>query len=242
MNPNTRVPYDAEPIVSWQSYLLKWKSFFSELSTTCVTDFEAVMTSALYPAGAVLFLEKQLPQGIFVLCSGKIKLSICSSAGKTIILKIVKPGDVLGLMATVTGNPHEGTAKTLHPCHVFFVQRDYFLRFIAKHPEANAEVVRQLCSSYLGACEQLRTVGLSATAHEKLARVFLRWSADGETTKKGTKIRYSFTHEEIAEFIGTTRETVTRTLNDFKHRQLVVVRGSTLMISNRAGLESICGI
>jgi CRP/FNR family transcriptional regulator len=204
-------------------------------------DFEAVTSPTVYPAGSLLFLEKQDPRGVFVLCAGEIKLSISSSGGKTLILKIARPGDVLGLMATVTGNPYEVTAETLHPCQVMFVRRDDFLRFIARHPEANQEVIRQLSSSYQGACEQLRTVGLSASAPEKLARVLLEWCAEGKATKEGTKVKLPLTHEEIAEFIGTTRETVTRTLSEFKSRQLVALQGSTLMVANRAALQSISG-
>ena len=236
-----RAPYGLEPTESCQNCKLKGNGFFCRLSPVSLKDFEAVKSSTVYPASAILFLEKQDPRGVFVLCSGEVKLSISSSGGKTLILKIAKPGDVLGLMATVTGNPYEVTAETLHPCQVLFVRRDDFLRFIARHPEANQEVIRQLSSAYQGACEQLRTVGLSASAPEKLARVLLDWSAEGKATKQGMKVTLPLTHEEIAEFIGTTRETVTRTLSEFKSRQLVALQGSTLMVSNRAALQTIGG-
>lgn len=98
--------------------------------------FNAVKSPAEYPAGALLFLEKQDPRGIFVLCAGEVKLSISSSAGRTLILRIAKHGEILGLMATLSGNPYEVTAETLHPCQVAFVRRDDFLQFVAKHPEA----------------------------------------------------------------------------------------------------------
>ena len=139
----------------------------------------------------------------------------------------------------MSGSPYEVTAETLHPCQVAFVRRDDFLRFVAKHPEAYQGVVKQLSTLYSGACEQLRTVGLSASAPEKLARLLLDWSADGRDTKPGTPIKLPLTHEEIAEFIGSTRETVTRTFSEFKSRQLVTLQGSTLLISNRPALEEI---
>jgi CRP/FNR family transcriptional regulator len=204
-------------------------------------DFNAVKSPATYPAGAVLFLEKQDPRGVFVLCGGEVKLSISSSSGKTMILKIAKAGEILGLMATMTGSPYEVTAETLHPCQVAFIRRDDFLPFVAKHPEAYQGVVKQLTSLYSGACEQLRTVGLSASAPEKLARLLLDWAPETKDTKQGMPVKMPLTHEEIAEFIGTTRETVTRTLSNFKSRQLVALNGSTLLISNRPALETIGG-
>ena len=153
-------------------------------------------------------------------------------------MRIARAGELLGLMAAIAGQPYEVTAETIHPCQVAFVRRDDFLRFLAKHPEASQNVVKQMSSQYRGACEQLHAIGLSASAQEKLARLLLTWSEGIQQTKEGTRIKLPLTHEEIAEFIGTTRETVTRTLNDFKVRHLVAIQGSTLMIPSRAALES----
>ena len=236
-----RGPYGFDASESCQTCKLRSEGFFCQLTAPTMKDFEAVKSAATYPAGAVLFLEKQDPRGVFVLCQGEVKLSISSSGGKTLILRIAKPGEILGLMSAISGNSYEVTAETLHPCQVAFIRRDDFLRFLAKHPEVYQGVVKQLSSLYQGACEQLRTVGLSASAPEKLARVLLDWSTEGKETKQGTQIKLPLTHEEIAEFIGTTRETVTRTLSDFKTRQLVALQGSTMMISNRAALETISG-
>jgi len=236
-----RGPYGFELNENCQSCKMRANGFFCQLSPAAMTDFNKIKSPAAYPAGAVLFLEKQDPRGVFVLCSGQVKLSISSSGGKTLILRIANPGEILGLIATMSGIPYEVTAETLHPCQIAYVRRDDFLCFMGKHPEVYQGAVRQLSTLYSGACEQLRTVGLSASAPEKLARVLLEWSADSKDTKQSTQIKLPLTHEEIAEFIGTTRETVTRTLNEFKNRQLVSLQGSTLMISNRPALETISG-
>jgi CRP/FNR family cyclic AMP-dependent transcriptional regulator len=234
-----RGPYGFEPNENCQSCKLRANGFFCQLSAPAVKDFNAVKSAATYPAGALLFLEKQDSRGVFVLCAGEVKLSISSSAGKTLILRIAKAGEILGLMATMSAAPYEVTAETLHPCQIAFVRHEDFLRFVAKHTEAYQGVVKQLGTLYNGACEQLRTVGLSASAPEKLARLLLDWSAETKDIKQLTKIKVPLTHEEIAEFIGTTRETVTRTLSEFKSQHLVALEGSTLMISNRTVLEAI---
>jgi CRP/FNR family transcriptional regulator, cyclic AMP receptor protein len=236
-----RGPYGFELNENCQSCKVRANGFFCQLSPAAMTDFNKIKSPATYPAGALLFLEKQDPRGVFVLCAGQVKLSISSSGGKTLILRIAKPGEILGLMATISGIPYEVTAETLHPCKVAYVRRDDFLSFIGKHPEIYHSAVRQLSTLYSGACEQLRTVGLSASVPERLARVLLEWSSDPLDTKRNTQIKLPLTHEEIAEFIGTTRETVTRTLGEFKNRNLVALQGSTLMISDRAALETIGG-
>jgi CRP/FNR family transcriptional regulator, cyclic AMP receptor protein len=232
---NAHGPYGFDPAESCQSCKLRASGFFCQLSPAALKDFNAVRSTATYPHGAVLFLEKQDPRGVFILCAGEVKLSISSSAGKTLILRIAKAGEILGLTAVMTGRPYEVTAETLHPCQVAFIRREDFLRLLTKHPEMHSGVVKQLTTLYSGACEQLRTVGLCASAPEKLARLLLDWSGEGQ------QVKVPLTHEEIAEFVGTTRETVTRTLSDFKTRNLVTVQGSTFTIADRPALEAVGG-
>jgi len=232
-------PYGFELNDTCQTCRLRTNGFFCQLPAAAVKDLDAVKFISAYPQAAVLFMEKQAPRGIYVLCEGEVKLSVSSSEGKTLILRIAKAGEVLGLMSALSNNPHEVTAETMRPCQVAFVNRDAFLRFLVQHPEAYPMVAKQLGAHYQTACEQLRTVGLAASAPEKLAKLLLEFAVGGKETKEGTRVKLPLTHEEIAAFIGTTRETVTRTLSEFKSRNLVVLRGSTLMIHNRAALQNL---
>ncbi len=235
-----RAPYGFEVPENCQSCKIRNKGFFCQLSNAACSELNSLKSTTIYPAGAVLFLEKQDPRGVFILCAGQVKLSIGSSSGKTLILRIAKPGEVLGLMASLTDTPYEVTAETLHPCQVSFVRREEFQRFIALHPEAYQGIVRQFSTLYGGACKQLRTVALSTSAPEKLARLLLDWSS-GSGPSASSQIKMPLTHEEIAEFIGTTRETVTRTFSEFKNKRLVALQGSTLTIANRPALEAVGG-
>jgi CRP/FNR family transcriptional regulator, cyclic AMP receptor protein len=124
---------------------------------------------------------------------------------------------------------------------VAFIRGDAYLRFVASHPEAYRGAVAQLMRLYTEACDQLRTVGLSTSVPKKLARLLLDRSSNMQNTKQGISISFSLTHEEIAECIGTCRESVTRTLSKFKRRRLVARQGSTLRIANRSALEVIGG-
>jgi CRP/FNR family transcriptional regulator, cyclic AMP receptor protein len=226
-------------IDSCQSIVFQRNGPFFHLLRILFRDLHGAKSHSAYPPGTILFHEKQKPSGIFMLCSGEVKLSVSSSRGRLLILKIARPGDVLGLAATLTGNPFEATATAVHSCKVIFVCKDKFLSFIAEHSEANAEVLRQLCVSYIGACDLVRTFGLSASVPERLAKLLLELSAEGRTAQEWTRSKSTLTHEEIAEFIGSARETVTRTLSKFKHQRLVVTHGSTLSVPNRAILKSM---
>jgi CRP/FNR family cyclic AMP-dependent transcriptional regulator len=230
-------PYGFELNENCQTGTLRGNGFFSQLSPAALRDLNPVKFISAYPQDVVLFMEKQTPRGIYVLCEGEVKLSVSSSEGKRLILRIAKAGEVLGLMSALSNKPMEVTAETMRPCQVAFIRRDDFLRFLLQHPETYPVVTSQLGSQYQTACEQLRTVGLSISAPEKLAKLLLEFAVGGKETKEGTCINLPLTHEEIAEFIGTTRETVTRTLSEFKSQHLVELRGSTLVIEDRAALE-----
>ncbi len=216
---------------------LKGDGFFCQLANTVLRDFDSIKYTSTYPQGAVLFMEKQAPRGVYVICDGQIKLTISSSEGKTLIMRIAKAGEVLGLTATLFGKPYEVTAEVLRPCKVAFVRREDFLPFLAQHPDVYRAVLAQVGAQYQTACEQIRTIGLSTTVTERIAKLLLDWSAGTSAGKHGAQTKMSLTHEEIAEFVGTTRESVTRTLSDFKRRRLIELHGSTLTIPSVEALE-----
>lgn len=232
-------PYGMEIIESCLTCKLREERLFCNLPLAAVRALEGIKYSTAYPKGAVLFVEGQAPRGIFILCKGRVKLSICSSDGKTLILKIAEPGEVLGLSATVSGKPYELTAETLDPCQVNFVKREDFLRYLREHSEVTLRVAEQLSDKYNTACHEIRSLGLSHSAAEKLAKLLLEWSLKNGDSKQPGRMKLSLTHEEIAQMIGTSRETVTRLFADFKKRQIIQLKGSTLVIRNRGALETM---
>ena len=232
-------PYGLEIIESCVTCKLRADKIFCNLATPTVQALEAIKYTTAYPKGAVLFVEGQAPRGVFILCRGRVKLSICSSDGKTLILKIAEAGEVLGLSASVSGKPYELTAETLDPCQVNFVKREDFLRFLREHNDVCLRVAEQLSEKYNTACHEIRSLGLSHSAAEKLAKLLLEWSVKNGGARQPDRLKLTLTHEEIAQMIGTSRETVTRLFADFKKRQLIQLKGSTLVIRNRAALENL---
>ena len=99
--------------------------------------------------------------------------------------------------------------------------------------------MQQIGSQYRDTCEQLRNFGLSASAPQKLAKLLLKFVLAVPSGRNRTSIHLPLTHERLAEYVGTTRETVTRILNHFEKRRLIERQGSTLVIRDRQALESL---
>ncbi len=216
--------------------------FFTQLSGPALADLESLLFPSAYPARAAIFTEEQPAAGIVVVLEGEVKLSINSSDGRRLSFCIARAGDVLGLTAALSGHPYEMTAETLYPAKVAHVTRKAFLHFLALNPDAYEAVAREASHSFSLAFEQLRTVGLSSSVPERLARLLLAWGESGEKSEDGARCRVALTHEEIGEFIGASRETVSRVLSVFKSRRLVSRRGHMIVIPSRRALESYaCG-
>lgn len=209
------------------------------LSDKTLAGLDRIQHSTAYPEGALIFVEGQMPRGVYVLCQGRAKLMATNRDGKTFIMKIAQPGDILGLHAVVTGSAYELTVETLQPSQLAFISRADFLRFIKEHGDACLHVAQQLSNDCQSAYEVIRSIGLSHSVSEKLARLLLQWAVDGRESNGEIRMKLALTHEEVAQLIGTSRETVTRTLGELKKRKVLELNGSTLVIRNKQALEKM---
>ena len=221
---------------------IKNESFFCNFRETTLKVFDSLKITHAYPKGTTLFMEGQDANGIYVLCQGRVKLSTCSRDGKIIILHIAEPGEILGLSASVTDSIHIATAEVVEPCQVNFIRNDDFLNFLRHNADACLSAVKQLGRNYNTAYLQICSLGLSASVSDKLATLFLGWCKAAVSQKDGLHLKISYTHEEIAEMIGTSRETVTRLLKDFKEQHLITRKGSELIIHDKKRLEDMVGV
>ena len=215
---------------------------FCNMQPEPVEALDTIKFTAAYPKGALLFVEGEQPRGVYILCSGRAKLTTTSTEGRTLIVKIANHGEILGASAAILGKPYEVSAEMLEPSQVSFIRRDDFLRFLNAYSEACMHTAQQLSEKYEAAQREIRSLGLAHTTSEKLAKLLLGWSEEGEETPQGTRMQVLLTHEEIAQMIGTTRETVTRLLSDFKRKKLITVKGSSLFLVGKEQMRDMVSI
>lgn len=138
---------------------------FCDLPAEALQSFDSVKSVSVVPRGTTLFQEGRPPKGVYVLCEGRAKLSVCSDSGKRLLLRIAGPGEVLGLSATMSGHPYEITAEMLDTSQVVFVKRRELLRFLRDHRVACLQVVHLLSQDLHAAYDRVRTIGLGRTRH-----------------------------------------------------------------------------
>ena len=223
-------PYGLEIIENCVTCKLRKDKWFCGLSPNVLRAFSDSSHLSTYPGGAVLFVEGQMPRGGLVLCSGKVKLSTTSRDGKVLILKMAVPGEALGLSAVISGTPYEVTAETAGPCQVNSIDRDSLMRLLDKHGELGLHSAQALSREFQSAYREIHELVLARSSVGKLARLLLSWG-NGREREGGTteiRIKSSLTHEEIAQMIGSSRETVTRLLSELKKKEMIRLEGSTL--------------
>ncbi len=233
-------PYGLPIIDDMRDFDLGASSFFAGLTSQTMDELNRIKHTTSYPEGAVVLMEGQAARGVYIVCQGRVKLMTTNADGKTLIVKIAQPGEVLGLQAVVTDGLYELTAETLQPSQLAYVGREQFLKFLRAHGDACLRATQHLSSDCHSAYEVIRSIGLCHSVAGKLARLLQQWSAESPISNGVVRMKMALTHEELAQLIGSSRETVTRILGDFRRRGVVELNGATLTIRNQAALATLC--
>jgi CRP/FNR family transcriptional regulator len=193
--------------------------------------------NSLHGRGRVLFTEGEPARGIYILRSGRATVSISSREGRVVMLRLAEDGDVLGLNSTLRNCPYDRTVKTIEPCRTDFVSRAELLELM--QTQAGAEAVANTLSRELSELsDRVKLLLLPQTVTGRLANLLLEWS-NGNGSNGPVRLQRVFTHEEIAQMICSSRETVTRLLASLSKHEVISVTADSIVIRDRSALENI---
>jgi CRP-like cAMP-binding protein len=203
---------------------------FGGLSEWETRKFSSLCTVKRFPQGTTIFAEGAPSGSIYVLESGLVKLISLSEKGQETTLHILKPGDVFGELL-LSQEKRAFTAIVVEDALVTMIPREDFLKLLSRAPDVALNFIRVL-SKRLAKVEK----GLAESSHtwsyHRLAKVLLHLSEQyGEEVSTGTLIKLRLTHEDLANLIGTTRETVTTQLNRFSQMGLLNRRARQIIVT-----------
>jgi CRP/FNR family transcriptional regulator, cyclic AMP receptor protein len=207
---------------------------YLNLSREASTELARIRHTISCQTGATVFSEGEPCRGVFILCQGQAKLTIANSDGRTLIVRMVIEGDILALGPCLGGGSHEMTLETTKPSRFAFIRRDDFREWLNNHNDVSRAASEQLIRDCRAAHELVRSIGLSHSTLERVARFLLSRAALSKNT-----LSLHLTHEEIGQMIGTTRETVTRALAVLRKKRIVGFSGPILTIRNPAALQRL---
>jgi CRP/FNR family transcriptional regulator len=212
---------------------------FYSLPPETVLELDAISAPVEYRNGATLMRQGDPPNLIRILCVGRVKISTSSQDGKTLLLNIASAGTILGLVSVIRRMKYERTAEAYGPCLVNEISDQDFLDFLFRHRNASWQVMQMLAEENQDLLVNARRVALSGTVAGNVAKLLLDWGApiSGGHTKK--HFNMVLTHQEIAEMVGTTRETVTRTLASFRQHGWIRVHGASVELLQQEKMREI---
>jgi len=235
-----RAPYGLPILQTCLACSVREDRLFCNLGPQALAELDRIRQTSVYPAGAQLFVEGQPSGGLFILCSGKAKLTTSSARGHSLIVRMAEAGEVLGLSAAVSNAAYDVSAETLEPTQVNFLPREAFLRFLHQHGEVSVRVAQHLSMELYRAHRQMARIALAPSARAKLAGLLLEWgSSDAQPPPPGATFQLALTHAEVGELIGSSRETVARTLSQFRRLGLVQVKGALVTLLHPDRLEAL---
>lgn len=184
--------------------------------------------NSVHSRGVVLFAEGEPVRGAYILRSGRATVSISSSEGRVVMLRIAEPGDILGLNSVLRNGSYDTTVKTLEPCRTDFIPRAQLLELMEQSETGARAMLNLLSRELTELTERTKLVLLPETVSGRLARLLLEGALD--------KI---LTHEQMAQMICSSRETVTRLLATLSKQQVIRVTSDSILILDRLALEKI---
>jgi CRP-like cAMP-binding protein len=228
--------HEFEPaVVASESERADLQSLLSEIHAAKIGNLNSV-----HGRGTVIFSEGEAARGVYILRSGRATVMISSSEGRVVMLRLVQAGDVLGLNSVLRNLPYDATVKALEPCRTDFVSRADLLEFMQRSA-AGAQAVLKVLSRELGELtERTKSLLLPQTVTGRFARLLLEWGRIDNSDSAGTvRVDRAFTHEEMAQMICSSRETVTRLLSTLTKESIIRVTSHSIFICNQLALEKI---
>ena len=196
--------------------------------------------SLMHPRGKVLFAEGESARGVHVLRTGRATVSISSREGRVVILRLAQAGEVLGINSVLRNANYETTVKTIEPCRTDFISHTELIELMRKSQAATQAILNILSRELTELTNRARSLVLSQTACARLASLLLEWTKqNGIETSHAMRLDKVFTHEEIAQMICSSRETVTRLLASFNRSRLIRMIPGSILICDRAALQKL---
>ncbi len=218
-------------------YLAK-TPIFSGLSRAELDELAPLVIKRCLKKDTVVFHEHDPASAFYLVRSGKVKVYKLSRDGREQILTILGEGQIFGDVPVFDGGPYPATAATMEDSEIYLIRRDDFHELMRRHPEISIKVIQVLGQRLRQSMELVRDLSFKQVPH-RLAGLLLRLARDeGHTSGEDILVDLSMSRQEIAEVVGTSRETVTRELKKMEKAGLIGIDRRLITIRDQERLKA----
>jgi CRP-like cAMP-binding protein len=209
---------------------LRRVALFSELGNGELEALGRAFSPKTHPAGSPIIRESEPGDLFFVILRGEVKVFVDSPDGREVVLSHLQTGDFFGEMALLEGETRSASVTALSDCDLAVLARAEFFAVLGRDFSLTRKILQTLSARLRKANEVIESMALLDVGG-RLARYLLRLADEtGQPPVDGYFVVTRPTHQEIANSIGATRETVTRMLKQFESRKLIRTKGSMVWV------------
>jgi|SRR3989338_4413764 len=222
-------------------WYLKQCDIFHGLSKEAMEKVGAIAREKNIPKKGIVYSAQDKDDAMFILKKGRVRIFKLSADGKMITLAILSDGDIFGTMSAIKGGTSGAYAETLEDSYICAIRQEDFHEAVKEMPQIALRLIEKINQRLKEAESKIEDLvfrgvpGRIASILLKLAEQF------GEKTSEGIQIAFKITHQELADMVGATRETVTVILNDFKNDNFIKINEKHITIIDEKILKEWAG-
>ncbi|MFC1639689.1 Crp/Fnr family transcriptional regulator [Gemmatimonadota bacterium] len=210
---------------------------FSQLSEEEAASIGRATRDRTYPKNSVIVFEDDPGDALFVVKTGQVKVVLIGEDGRDVILSVLGEGDFFGEMSLIDDQPRSAHVIAMADSKLLVLYREDFFRCLERTPRIALGLLRALSRRLRSADDKIGGLVL-LDVPGRVARLLLELADEGN----GTTISRSITHHTIAQMVGSSRETVSRTIRTFSESGFIAVSKQAIEITKRAELEALAGV
>lgn len=217
---------------------LKQSEIFDSFNPVELAKLMGIFEELDLPKHHVLFSPGAAGEAIYFIEEGRVRVTRLSPEGKTVILALLGPGDLIGDAAWESGE-HDSYAETLQDSRIYQMSREAFQKLIKENPEFGIRLIQLLGSRLRQAQSRIEDL-VFRQVPSRIARLLLSLAEDhGRVTPKGIRLEFPLTHQEIADLVGSSRVTVTQILNKMRSSHWINIESKRVTINDKHALEDM---
>lgn len=216
---------------------LRQISIFSELESEFLEEIYKISRVRKYEKGRIIFMEGEPGEAFFYIKSGLVKISKLSRDGREHILHVLNEGHVFAEVTLFSNTEYPATAEVLEDAEIGIIKNEDLEKVIKENPDLSLQMIKYLNKRLVEAHMKIRNLALYDT-YERTAQALVKLAEDyGKKSSKGVNLDINISRQELANIVGTTRETVIRALTAFKKERLIGIEKNTITIIDLESLK-----
>jgi CRP-like cAMP-binding protein len=226
-------PVADDPKLDRYRALVAQSPLFRGASPTALDDLVRRLQVRSRPAGSLIVAQDEPGDAMFLIAQGRVKVALFGENGRELTLSLLSPGDFFGEMSLIDSRPRSANVVALDDTIVLALTRDAFRAHLQAHPQTSLNIITELTARLRRADETIANLALH-DVESRLVRTLERLAReDGEATEAGLILRRRPTQQDLANMVGSCRETISRTFTSMVKRGLLVPRGRALVLTRQ---------